>query len=45
MQKEYIGIRCSKDEKKVLKKLAHQYEMTLSQYLRFKGLTNQLKNK
>ena len=44
MKNDYIGIKCSANEKKLLKKLAHKSEMTLSEYLRSRGLSSKLNN-
>jgi hypothetical protein len=43
-KKTIITLRCTSTEKKILKKLAHRHELTLSEYLRFKGLTNSINN-
>jgi predicted DNA binding CopG/RHH family protein len=43
-KKTSINLRVSEIEKKTLKKLAHKSEMNLSEFLRFKGLTNLINN-
>ena len=43
-KKKTINIRCTPAEKTILRKLAFKSEMNLSEYLRFKGMSNSIIN-